>query len=507
MINISSFAEGFTVVFSTTGLLMVLVGCTLGMVVGILPGLGPATTIAILLPITFGLDAEHSLVMLAGIYYGAMYGGTLTAVLIKLPGEVASVVTIIDGHEMARQGRAGAALGIAAVGSFIGGVVATVVLLFLAAPMVAFASRFGPPELFLVGLLGLLMVASVSFGSSLKTVLMVAVGVLIASVGQDPISGASRLTGGSLDLLGGINVLAVAMGLFGIGEMLHLLSQGDAAPQMVGKPSRVLPTRTEFRQSLPAILRGTGIGCAGGLVPGAGTVTSSIGSYALERRVARDPSRFGKGAIEGVAGPESANNAAAVTQFLPLLTLGLPTGAVMALMYGALTLQGITPGPSLVTEHPAVFWGVIASMLIGNCVLLLMNIPLIGFFVRVIRTPISYISITAITVTFVGAYFLDNRMFDVWVALVSGIAGFLMRKVDLPPSPLVLAAILSPIIETSLRTSLVMSDGSWSIFLERPLSLALIASMVLVAAGPICFRGRNIIRQKTTIGNQRSSAP
>ena len=486
---IESFAEGFAVAATPLNLLLVLLGVFLGMVIGVLPGLGPTTTIAILLPITFALEAPSAIILLAGIYYGAMYGGTITSVLVKVPGEIASVVTTFDGHPMAKQGRSGPALGIAAIGSFVGGIVATFVLVLLAQPLARVAERFGAPELFMVAVVGILLVLAMGGQSLAKSGVMVAAGLLVASVGQDPVTGTARFTFGSLEALSGLDIVAVAMGLFGIGEVLANLKHNESQTPVAAKVHGVWPTKTDFRQSAGPIARGTLIGSVIGLLPGGGSVLSSMASYAAEKRISKTPERFGKGAIEGVAGPETANNAGSTMSFLPLLTLGLPTGTVMALLYGALLLQGVTPGPTLVADHPDIFWGVMASMLIGNLMLLAMNLPLLGFFVRLLRVRAGIIAAITVVVTLIGVYSLNNSMFDVVTCVVAGIVGYGLRRLDFSPGPLVLAAVLGSILEINLRNSLAISGGDATVFLTRPISLTLVLAVILVLiAGPVVRR-------------------
>lgn len=474
-------AQGFSVAMTFDNLLIVLLGVTIGMVVGVLPGLGPTATIAILLPVTFSLEPASAIIMLAGIYYGAMYGGTITAVLVKVPGEVASVITTFDGYAMARQGRAGSALGVAAIGSFVGGVGATALLVVLAAPMVTIATKFGPPELFLVAALGILLVLAIASGSLVKAALMAGLGILLATVGQDPIDGAPRFTFGSLELLGGLDIVAIAMGLFGLGEVLHQLHASKNTEESIAIHS-AYPTRQDLRQSAGPIARGSVIGAVLGLIPGGGSVLPPMASYAVERKRAKDPSRFGKGAIEGVAGPETANNAGAQTSFLPLLTLGLPTSSVMALVFGALLLQGVTPGPALVSDHPDIFWGIIASMFIGNLILLLMNLPLVGLFAQLLKIKPTVIGLITIVVTMIGVYSLGNSELDLVVAIVAGVVGYALRKTGFEIGPLILAMILGPMLEKNLRIALTMSGGDPSIFVSRPYSLGLVLLMVALVA-------------------------
>lgn len=496
MTGIEGLIDGLSVALTPTNLLLVLIGVVIGMIVGVLPGLGPTATIAMLLPVTFTLDPASAVIMLAGIYYGAMYGGTVTAVLVKVPGEVASVVTTFDGYVLATKGRAGSALGVAAIGSFVGGLLSVVFLVALAQPVANLASEFGPPELFLIALLGLLLVLAIASGSLIKAALMASLGLLITTVGQDPLAGSPRFTFGSLELLGGLDIVAVAMGVFGIGEALSQLTRHDPPITPVGVRS-AFPTRADLRASRGPILRGSVIGSVLGVIPGSGGVIPPMASYAVERRLAKDPSRFGKGAIEGVAGPETANNAGSQTSFLPLLTLGLPTSMVMALMFGALLLQGITPGPTLVTDHPDVFWGIIASMLLGNIILLVLNLPLAGVFAQLLRIRPSVIGIVTILVTLLGVYSIGNSVFDVWTAIVAGAIGFALTRAGFELGPLVLAAILGPLLEKNLRISLTMGDGSAAIFVERPIAVVLCVLIVLAVASASVKVLRNRRRPRT----------
>lgn len=470
---------GLSIVLQPESLLYVLIGVLLGMVVGVLPGLGPTATIAILLPITLGLPPELSMIMLAGVYYGSMYGGTVTSVLLNLPGEAASVVTAIDGYQMARQGRAGPALGMAAIGSFVGGLVATVLLLVVAAPLSKIAATFGYPEFASVAVLGLLFVSALSSGSPAKAYASAGLGLLLAAIGLDPVSGEPRFTFGTTQLMAGIDIVAIAVGIFGIGEVLYNLRHREK-PEILQSKVRVWPSRQDLRKSTLPIARGTIIGSLMGIVPGAGGTLSSFLSYATEKRVSKDPSRFGKGAIEGVAGPETANNAGATSSFVPLLTIGMPSNAVMALMFGALLLQGITPGPRLIAEEPSIFWGVIASMLVGNVILVVLNLPLVGVFIRILRVPIGVLGALTILVSLIGVYAINVRLFDIFVVIAMGALGYAMRRTGFPAGPLILAFVLGEIIDEAVRSSLLMSDGSFAIFVTRPGSGIILAVCALV---------------------------
>ena len=472
--------QGFAVALDPVNLLYVFVGVLIGTVIGVLPGLGPTATIALLLPLTYTIEPATAVILLAGIYYGSMYGGTITSVLLRLPGEAASVVTTFDGYQMARHGRAGPALGIAAVGSFIGGVTAVVGLILLAPPLADLAVTFGPPEYVALTLLGILMVTYLGTGSPLKSLSMAALGLLLATVGQDPITGTARYTFGQVSLFDGVDFVAVAMGLFGVGEILHSLERTEKVQAVTKKITNIWPTRKDFRDSAGAIGRGSVLGFVIGVLPGGGGVISSLASYALEKRRAKDPSRFGKGAIEGVAGPETANNASSTSAFIPLLTLGIPANVVLALIFGALLVQGITPGPQLISEEPEIFWGVIASMVIGNLMLLALNIPLVGVFVQLLRVRAGILAAFALVITMAGVFSVNNDVFDMWVVLVFGVIGWLMKKTGFEPGPLVLAFVLGEIMERAFRQSMLLSGGSFDIFVTRPLSGGLLALMALV---------------------------
>ncbi len=480
VLEIDGLLRGFEIALSPANLLFAFIGALLGTMVGVLPGLGPAATVALLLPVTYQIGSPVSaIIMMAGVFYGAMYGGSTTAILLNIPGEAASVVTAIDGYQMARKGRAGPALGIAAIGSFIAGTLAVIALTAVAPPLAEFALRFGPPEYFALTVLGLLLVTYLAGSSPLKGLIMATLGLLLGMVGLDPVSGAVRFTFGSIHLQGGIDFVTLAMGLFGIGEILCNLEQKMTTSLVVSKLERVFPTMADFVRSKWAILRGSVVGFVVGLLPGGGAVIGSLLSYAVEKRVAKHPEEFGQGAIEGVAGPESANNAAATSSFIPLLSLGIPGNASTAMLFAALMIQGITPGPFLVREHPDVFWGVIASMYIGNAMLLLLNLPLVGLWAQLLRVPYAYLAPVIAVVTLVGVYSVNNSMFDVTAMLVIGIAGYFLRKLAFEPGPLLLAFVLGPIMERSLRQSLLMSDGSWAIFLTRPISGVLLVAAAL----------------------------
>lgn len=496
--------DGFAVALSPENLVWVFVGVLIGMVIGVMPGLGPTATIALLLPLTYGMSPESAIIMLAGIYYGSQYGGTVASVLLSMPGEASSVVTAIDGFQMARQGRAGSALGIAAIGSFIGGTVSLIGLTLLAQPLASIAVKAGPPEYAALTALGIMFAVYLGTGRRIQAFVAAGAGLLFATIGLDPIEASPRFTFGITGLLDGVNFVAVAMGLFGVGEILYNLersSDGDFYTKTIG---RVLPSRRELSESKGAITRGSLLGFIIGVMPGGGGVVSSLASYGVEKSVAKDPSRFGQGAIEGVAGPETANNASSSSAFVPLLTLGIPSNAILALLYGALVLQGVSPGPQLISQHPSIFWGVIASMYVGNLILLLLNLPLIGLFVRLLRVRIGILGPLAVVVTMVGVFSVNNSVTDMWVVLAFGVLGYLMRKMGFEPGPLVLAFVLGAILERSFRQSLIMSDGDLSIFFGRPGSLTLI---VVVVLGGAIAAAVTATRAKARASREQTSEP
>jgi putative tricarboxylic transport membrane protein len=472
--------QGFSVALDPVNLLYVFLGVLIGTVIGVLPGLGPTATIALLLPLTYEIEPTTAVILLAGIYYGSMYGGTITSVLLQLPGEAASVVTTFDGYQMAKQGRAGPALGIAAIGSWIGGTLAVVGLTLLAPPLADLAVSFGPPEYVALTALGILLVTYLGTRHPIKSLSMAALGLLLATIGQDAITGTTRFTFGQISLFDGLDFVAVAMGLFGVGEILYNVEKTEKAQAVIGKIKNIWPTRKDFRDSSGAIARGSVVGFFIGVLPGGGGVISSLASYAMEKRRAKDPTRFGKGAIEGVAGPETANNASSTSAFIPLLTLGIPANVVLALIFGALLIQGVTPGPQLISQNPEIFWGVIASMYIGNLMLLALNIPLVGFFVQLLRVRSGILASFALLVTMAGVFSVNNDPFDMWVVLVFGIVGWLMKKTGFEPGPLVLAFVLGSILERAFRQSMLLSGGEFSIFVTRPMSGTLFAAMALV---------------------------
>jgi putative tricarboxylic transport membrane protein len=469
-------------------LLYAFLGCLVGTLVGVLPGVGPLAGISLLLPATFGLDATRAIVMLAGIYYGAMYGGSTTSILMRIPGEAASVMTCIDGYAMARKGRAGAALAIAAVASYVAGTVSVLGLMLLAPPLATFALRFGPPEYSALLLLGLLVLAYMSSGSMLKSLAMAALGLLLGMVGIDPMTGYFRFAYGLVELGDGIGVVPVAVGLFGLGEIL--VATGQATPPGVIRPRlrELLPSRAEWRQAATPIGRGTVLGFLVGIIPGSAHVISTFVSYAIERRISRRPEQFGQGAVAGVAGPEAANNAATSGAFVPMLALGVPSGAIPAVLIAAMMVHGVAPGPLLITQQPALFWGFIASMYVGNLVLLILNLPMVGLFVNVLRIPYPVLYPAILVFCILGVYAVNNSVVDVWIMLATGVLGYLLRKLDFETAPIVLGLVLAPMLELSLRQSLAMSDGSYSIFLDRPIAATMLAAgavLVLLSLRPL----------------------
>jgi putative tricarboxylic transport membrane protein len=476
---------GLSVACKPINLMYCFLGCFYGTFVGVLPGFGPAAAIALLLPFTFALSPDSAIIMIAGIYYGGMYGGSTTAILVNIPGEAASVVTCFDGYQMAKQGRAGAALGSAAVGSFIAGTI-SVMLMVLFSPLLAnLALKFGPPEFFSLMILGLAIVIYISFGSVVKALMMGCLGILMGCVGWDIVSGHPRITFGIEYLTDGIPVVPVVMGLFGISEILFNLEKTQKI-SVFTEFKRVWPTLTDFREAIWAMLRGSGIGFFIGLLPGAGTVVSSFACYSLEKKISKNPERFGKGEIKGVAGPESANNAAAQSGFVPLLTLGVPMSPVFALVFAALLIHGIHPGPLLILNTPDVFWGVITSMYVGNIILLILNLPLIKIWTKVLEIPYGLLFPLIMIFCLIGALG-DNKIGDVYVMIISGIIGYLMKKFEYEPAPLIIAFIISPILELNLRQALILSGGSPDIFFRRPISLGcliIVCLLFLLAAFP-----------------------
>ncbi len=477
---LSGLAMGFSVMLTPANLYYCFLGSLIGTMVGVLPGLGPLAALALLLPVTFTLSPLAGLAMLAAIFYGAMYGGSTTSILVNIPGEAASVITCLDGHQMARQGRAGAALGMAALGSFIAGTLSLIILTFFAPVLAAIAIRFGPPENFGLMALGLVCTLFMITGSKLKGLLMIALGFLLSSVGMDMVNGNERFTFGVTDLTAGVELLAVVIGLFGISEILLNVEKIVQNSLVTERIRKLFPTWADWKASFAPILRGSGLGFLLGIVPGGGPITASFMSYAMERRIAREPERFGKGAIEGVAGPESANNAAVAGSMIPLLSLGIPSNPITALLLGALIIQGIQPGPLFITQRPDLFWGVVAAMYIGNVMLLVLNMPLIGLWVQMLRIPYRFLFPIIVLLAMVGTYSANKNVFDLWMMLGFGVLGWLLRKLEYDIAPFVLAFVLAPLLEQSLRQSMTMSVDGAMILFQRPVSAGLVAASALL---------------------------
>ncbi|WP_137389862.1 tripartite tricarboxylate transporter permease [Rhodoligotrophos defluvii] len=483
---------GFATAFSPVNLLYCFVGVLLGTLVGVLPGIGPTATVAMLLPITFSFEPVTALIMLAGIYYGAQYGGSTTAILINLPGESSSAVTAIDGYQMARQGKAGTALAVAALGSFFAGSVATFAVALFAPPLARVALQFGPAEYFSLIVLGLVASIALAHGSILKALAMIVLGLLLGLVGQDIYTGTPRFTFGLFELYSGINFVSVAVGVFGIAEILRNLESEQTRQVLVKRVQGLWLKVDDFRRAAAPVLRGTALGSILGVLPGGGHILSSFASYAIEKRLSEEPERFGHGAIEGVAAPESANNAAAQTSFIPLLTLGLPAHPVMALMVGAFIVQGITPGPNVIRDEPALFWGVIASMWIGNLMLVLLNLPLIGIWVRMLTIPYNVLFPAIVAFACIGCYSLDLNNYDIYAISVFGIIGYVLVRLGCEPAPLLLGFVLGPLLEEHMRRAMIISRGDPMVFLERPLS----AGLLLVTALALIVTFLPAIRRK-----------
>ncbi len=483
---------GFSIAVTPVNLLYAFVGCVIGTLIGVLPGLGPVATIAMLLPITYGLEPVTALIMLAGIYYGASYGGSTTAILVNLPGEMSSVITVLDGHQMAKQGRAGAALCVAALGSFLAGTIATMVIAAFAPPLAELALKFDAAEYFSLMVLGLISAIALAHGSVLKAILMTILGLLLGMVGTDVNSGVTRFTFDRPELIDGIGFVAMTMGLFAFAEIAVNLERTAGPGIVADRISSLWITWQEFKQSFPAALRGTAVGSILGILPGGGATLSSFASYTLEKKLAKDPSRFGRGAIEGVAGPESANNAGAQISFVPMLTLGIPSNAVMALMVGALIIHDIQPGPQIMTKTPELFWGLIASMWVGNAILVILNLPLIGLWVKLLSVPYRILYPLILLCCAIGAFSANNNMFDVWVAIGFGFLGYIFLKLGCEPAPLLLGYILGPMLEENLRRALVLSRGDYTVFFTRPIS----ATMLLMALGLLILMIMPAIRAK-----------
>jgi len=481
---------GFSHSLSLNNIFYCLFGVTIGTAVGVLPGLGPVSSIALLLPFTYKIDVLSAIIMLAGIYYGVQYGGTMTSILVNIPGEASTVVTCIDGYQMALKGRAGAALGISAFGSFIAGTFGIVVLMLLAPPLARVALMMGPPEYTALMITGLTLVIYLSGKSMIKSLMMGVLGLILGTVGMDPMSGQLRFTMGSSALMDGIDLALVAMGLFGLAEALALMGGVKSSRKMVEttKLKDILPSREDWKRSSVPIGRGSVAGFLMGVLPGGGAVMASFVSYAMERRFSKRPERFGQGAIEGVAGPESANNAAAVGAFVPLLTLGIPANVVMALLIGAFMIHGVNPGPLLLKDNPGLFWGIITSMYIGNFLLLILNVPLIGLFVRILKVPYEILGPIITVFCFLGAYSINNNATGILIVIVFGVVGYLMRYFEYDPAPLVLAMVLGPLMEDSLRQSLMLFRGDVAQIVHRPIALVFLGIAGFLLVSPLLSR-------------------
>jgi len=495
---ISNLSMGFGVAVTPINLLYAFVGCLLGTLIGVLPGIGPVATIAMLLPATYALPPVSALIMLAGIYYGAQYGGSTTAILVNLPGEASSVVTVIDGYQMARKGRAGPALAAAGLGSFFAGSVGTLILAAFAAPLTEVAFKFGPAEYFSLMVLGLIGAVVLASGSLLKAVAMIVLGLLLGLVGTDVNSGVARFAFDIPELTDGIGFIVIAMGVFGYGEIISNLSVKEAHREVfTSKVHGLMPTREDFKRMLPAVLRGTSIGSILGILPGGGALLAAFAAYSVEKKTKLHPGEvpFGEGNIRGVAAPESANNAGSQTSFIPLLTLGIPPNAVMALMVGAMTIHNIQPGPQVMTSNPELFWGLIASMWVGNAMLVVLNLPLIGIWIKLLSVPYRWLFPAIVLFCAIGVYSTNNNTWDIWMVGLFGVIGYVFIKLGLEPAPLLLGFILGPMMEENLRRALLLSRGDWSVLVTRPLSaglLAAAAAMLLVVLLPAIKRQREV---------------
>jgi len=484
---LNNLALGFSVALTFSNIMYCFIGVLLGTLIGVLPGIGPIATISMLLPATFVLPPVSALIMLAGIYYGAQYGGSTTAILVNLPGEVSSVVTCLDGYQMARQGKAGKALGVAALASFFAGSVATLLIAGFAPPLAELALKFGPADYFSLMVLGLIAAVVLAHGSLVKAIAMIILGLLMGLIGTDVNSGVARYSFGLPELIDGVGIGTIAMGVFGFSEIIRNLEQGEKREVFTKSITGLLPNWSDIKQATPATLRGTTLGAFLGILPGGGPVLGSFSAYTLEKKLAKDPSRFGKGAIEGVAAPESANNAAAQTSFIPLLTLGIPSNPVMALMIGAMIIHGIQPGPQIMTAKPELFWGMIASMWVGNFLLVVLNLPMIGLWVKLLSVDYKYLYPAILIFCCIGVYSINNATMDVFLTALFGFIGYLFIKLDTEPAPLLLGFVLGPMMEENLRRALLLSRGSPSVFWERPISLTLLilsAALLLIVMAP-----------------------
>jgi putative tricarboxylic transport membrane protein len=489
---------GCHVAFSVANLAYCFAGVFIGTLIGVLPGIGPIGAISMLLPVTFGISPASAIIMLAGIYYGAQYGGSTTSILVNIPGEVTSVVTCLDGYQMARQGRAGPALGIAAFGSFIAGTIGTIILMFVAKPLSELGLRFGPPEYFSLIILALALLSYLSHGSIIKAIIVAILGISLSQIGIDGVTARVRFTFGILELQDGLGLVPVVMGLFGIGEVLVNLEESVDVEVFKARIKGLLPSARDWAESIGAIIRGSFLGFFLGILPGGGAIISTFASYALEKKLSKHPEKFGTGVIEGVAGPESANNAASSGAFIPLFTLGFPSNAITALLLGALMIHGVQAGPSFMDKHPDIFWGTVVSMYIGNAMLVILNLPLIGLWVKILKVPYRILFPLLLLLCIIGSYSINNSKFDVLIMVIFGVIGYLFRKIDYELSPLVIAFVLGPILETSLRQSLLISGGDIYVFFKRPISVACLIIALTVLLLPLILRGSRGIREKIT---------
>ena len=485
---------GFGTAFTSTNLLACFIGVSIGTLIGVLPGIGPVATMAILMPVTFAMDPTSAIIMLCGIFYGAQYGGSTTSILVNIPGEVGSIVTCLDGYQMARKGRAGPALGISAMGSFIGGTLSVIGLMLLTPPLAKLAIGFGPPELFSLIIFGLMMVSSIGSGSLVKSLIMATLGLFVSTIGKESIKGFSRFTLGSLTLSDGVGLIPVAVGMFGIGELLTNIEAMEKKEVYKTDLRNLFPNLKDWAASFWPIIRGTALGFFLGILPGAGTIIPTFFSYGLEKRLSKHPEKFGTGAIEGVAGPETANNAAVSGSMVPLLALGVPPHVVMAVLLGAFIIHGIQPSPFFITEHPKLFWGIIASMYIGNVMLVILNLPLISIWVQILKVPYRLLFPLIIIFCFIGVYSLNSNFYELLIMIFFGIAGYLLRKIKYEPGPFLLAMILGPMLETSFRQSMTISQGNPAIFFQRPFSAILLTLVAVILILSLFFSTRRIKR-------------
>jgi len=493
---LENMSVGLQVAFTVTNLLYCFIGVFIGTLIGVLPGIGPVGTISILMPLTFGISPTSAIIMLAGIYYGAQYGGSTTSILVNIPGEATSVVTCLDGYQMARQGRAGPALGISAFGSFIAGTIGAIILMFVATPLSSFGLKFGPPEYFSLIILALSILSYLAHGSMVKAIIMAILGICLSQIGIDVVTGRLRFTFGIIDLQDGLGLVPVVVGLFGVGEVLANLEESTNVEILKAKIKGLLPNLRDWKDSIGAIFRGSILGFFLGVLPGGGAIISTFVSYALEKKISKHPEKFGTGVIEGVAGPETANNAASSGAFIPLFTLGLPSNAITALLLGALMIHGVAPGPFFIRKHPDIFWGTIMRMYIGNVMLLILNLPLIGLWVKILKVPYKVLFPLLLLLCIIGSYSINNNKFDVFIMLIFGVIGYLFRKYEYELAPFVISFVLGPILENSLRQSLLISQGDISIFFRKPISMSCLIMALFLLLSPIVLAKSRRLRKK-----------